>query len=169
MIRLLSAFGFHLVLVETVGAGQGDIAVSNIADVVVVLVQPETGDLEARDGVAFLACVPVRAGLTPCTSWVERHRLRSRLGVGIGLRRLRSRRWMQFPPLADPSIEPARELALLPCRVGGGERVLPEVDGGAPGQQTQSDEHEQRAQASNHGRDLMRHMVAYVSGKGARA
>jgi LAO/AO transport system ATPase len=44
MARLLGAFGFGLILLETVGAGQGDTAVRDIADVVVVLVQPETGD-----------------------------------------------------------------------------------------------------------------------------
>jgi len=44
MIRLLSAFGFDAILLETVGAGQGDTAVRELADVVVLLVQPETGD-----------------------------------------------------------------------------------------------------------------------------
>jgi putative protein kinase ArgK-like GTPase of G3E family len=44
MVRLLAAFGFDNVLIETVGAGQGDTAVRNVAGVVVVLVQPETGD-----------------------------------------------------------------------------------------------------------------------------
>jgi LAO/AO transport system ATPase len=44
MVRLLKAFGFDVVLIETVGAGQGDTAVRDLADVVVLLVQPETGD-----------------------------------------------------------------------------------------------------------------------------
>src|SRR4051812_17929562 len=44
MIRLLETFGFELVLVETVGAGQGDTAVHALADTVLLLVQPETGD-----------------------------------------------------------------------------------------------------------------------------
>jgi LAO/AO transport system ATPase len=44
MIRLLETFGFDVVLIETVGAGQGDTAVHDLADVVVLLVQPETGD-----------------------------------------------------------------------------------------------------------------------------
>lgn len=44
MIGLLGRFGFDIVVVETVGAGQGDTAVREVADVVVVLVQPETGD-----------------------------------------------------------------------------------------------------------------------------
>jgi LAO/AO transport system ATPase len=44
MIGLFGRYGFDTVIVETVGAGQGDTAVRDVADVVVVLVQPETGD-----------------------------------------------------------------------------------------------------------------------------
>ncbi len=44
MIDLFGRFGFDTVVVETVGAGQGDTGVREVADVVVVLVQPETGD-----------------------------------------------------------------------------------------------------------------------------
>jgi LAO/AO transport system kinase len=44
MVRLLEAFGFDLVIIETVGAGQGDVTVRELADVVVLLLQPETGD-----------------------------------------------------------------------------------------------------------------------------
>jgi LAO/AO transport system ATPase len=44
LVRLLEAFGFDVVLIETVGAGQGDTAVRDLADAVVLLVQPETGD-----------------------------------------------------------------------------------------------------------------------------
>ncbi len=44
MARLLGAFGFDVVLIETVGAGQGDTAAHDLADVVVLLLQPETGD-----------------------------------------------------------------------------------------------------------------------------
>jgi putative protein kinase ArgK-like GTPase of G3E family len=44
MADLLSVFGFDIVLLETVGVGQGDTAVHQLADVVVLLVQPETGD-----------------------------------------------------------------------------------------------------------------------------
>jgi LAO/AO transport system ATPase len=44
MIQLLKAFGFDVVIIETVGAGQGDTAVRDLADVVVLLLQPETGD-----------------------------------------------------------------------------------------------------------------------------
>ena len=44
LVRLCELFGFDVVLVETVGAGQGDTAVRALADVLVLLLQPETGD-----------------------------------------------------------------------------------------------------------------------------
>lgn len=44
LIRLLQVFGFDFILLETVGAGQGDTAVRRLADRVVLLLQPETGD-----------------------------------------------------------------------------------------------------------------------------
>jgi LAO/AO transport system ATPase len=44
MVRLLEAFGFDVVLIETVGAGQGDTAVRHLSDGLVLLLQPETGD-----------------------------------------------------------------------------------------------------------------------------
>ena len=44
IIRLLEGFGFDVIFVETVGAGQGDVAVAALADVVVLLLQPEIGD-----------------------------------------------------------------------------------------------------------------------------
>ncbi len=44
MVLLVQAFGFDRIIVETVGAGQGDTAIRYIADTVVLLLQPETGD-----------------------------------------------------------------------------------------------------------------------------
>jgi LAO/AO transport system ATPase len=44
MIRLLRAFRFDVVLLETAGVGQGDTAAWDVADAVVLLLQPETGD-----------------------------------------------------------------------------------------------------------------------------
>jgi len=44
MCRILEVYGFATIYLETVGAGQGDIAVRDLADVVVLLLQPETGD-----------------------------------------------------------------------------------------------------------------------------
>jgi LAO/AO transport system kinase len=44
LIRLLEGFGFDMVLIETVGAGQGDTVVRELVDVLVLLLQPEMGD-----------------------------------------------------------------------------------------------------------------------------
>jgi LAO/AO transport system kinase len=44
LIRLLEVFGFDVILIETVGAGQGDTVVRELADVLVLLLQPEMGD-----------------------------------------------------------------------------------------------------------------------------
>ena len=61
MVDLFSAFGFQNVIIETVGAGQGDVAVRKYADRVVVLVQPEAGDeLQwAKAGILEIADVVV--------------------------------------------------------------------------------------------------------------
>jgi LAO/AO transport system ATPase len=44
VVRLCEQFGFDFVLIETVGAGQGDTAVRSLVDAVMLLLQPETGD-----------------------------------------------------------------------------------------------------------------------------
>jgi LAO/AO transport system ATPase len=44
IIALTQAYGFDVILLETAGAGQGDTAVQALADVVVLLLQPEAGD-----------------------------------------------------------------------------------------------------------------------------
>ena len=44
LLRVLASFGFDLIFLETVGAGQGDTAVRDLADLVALLVQPESGD-----------------------------------------------------------------------------------------------------------------------------
>jgi LAO/AO transport system ATPase len=44
MVRVLQSFGFDVILIETVGAGQGDTAVRDLAQVFLLLLQPETGD-----------------------------------------------------------------------------------------------------------------------------
>lgn len=44
MERILAWSGFELIFVETVGIGQGEIAVRSLADDVVLVLQPETGD-----------------------------------------------------------------------------------------------------------------------------
>ncbi|MBS0205129.1 MAG: cobalamin-dependent protein [Planctomycetes bacterium] len=44
MTRALAGFGFDVVLIETAGTGQGDVAVRAVADSIVLVLQPETGD-----------------------------------------------------------------------------------------------------------------------------
>lgn len=44
LIELLGLGGFDVVIVETTGIGQGDMAVRELVDVLVVMVQPATGD-----------------------------------------------------------------------------------------------------------------------------
>ena len=44
MLDVMKRFGFDRIFVETVGAGQGDIAVRWVADIVVLVLQPQTGD-----------------------------------------------------------------------------------------------------------------------------
>ena len=52
MIRLLVAFGFDVVLIETVGAGQGDTAVYDLADVLGVMCQRTVERLDHSVGLA---------------------------------------------------------------------------------------------------------------------
>jgi LAO/AO transport system ATPase len=59
MIRLLEAFGFDVIFLETVGSGQGDVAVRNLADVVVLLLQPESGDDVQWEKAGILECADV--------------------------------------------------------------------------------------------------------------
>lgn len=42
--RLLERFGYDLILLETVGVGQSELAVLRVADIVVLMVMPGTGD-----------------------------------------------------------------------------------------------------------------------------
>lgn len=101
MIQLLEAFPFEVILIETVGAGQGDTAVRALADVVVLLLQPETGDdlqwekagiLEVADIIAIhKADLPhaeqveaqVRATLSLSPSVPEVLRVSSKTGDGV--------------------------------------------------------------------------------------
>ena len=126
MVRLLEVFGFDVILLETVGAGQGDTAVRDLADVVVLLLQPETGDdlqwekaglLEVADVVAVhKADLPgaerveaqVRAALDlPGSKPVPVLRLSSKTGEGI------ERLWAaigECPVHRDPTRPDGREL-----------------------------------------------------------
>jgi len=44
VIRLLDAFGFDVILVETVGAGQSEVDIVEVADTSIVVMMPEMGD-----------------------------------------------------------------------------------------------------------------------------
>ncbi|MET1125033.1 MAG: methylmalonyl Co-A mutase-associated GTPase MeaB [Archaeoglobaceae archaeon] len=44
VVRLLDAFGFDVILVETVGAGQSEVDIVKVADTSVVVLMPEIGD-----------------------------------------------------------------------------------------------------------------------------
>ncbi|MBI3822534.1 MAG: methylmalonyl Co-A mutase-associated GTPase MeaB [Planctomycetes bacterium] len=59
MIRLLETFGFDAIFLETVGAGQGDVEVRNLADVVVLMLQPESGDDVQWEKAGILECADV--------------------------------------------------------------------------------------------------------------
>jgi LAO/AO transport system kinase len=87
MLRLLEGFGFELILVETVGAGQGDVAVGELADIVVLLLQPEAGDdfQWEKAGVLEVADIVVihKADL-PQAELVEAH-VRAMLSLSSGL------------------------------------------------------------------------------------
>lgn len=65
MLALMRTFGFDRVFVETVGAGQGDTEIRQLAEVVALVLQPQTGDelqwekagvLEAADIVVIHKC-----------------------------------------------------------------------------------------------------------------
>ncbi|MER3414750.1 MAG: hypothetical protein C4297_00855 [Gemmataceae bacterium] len=44
MVRLLQLFGFPLVLIETAGLGQNDVQIRSLCDLLILLLQPQTGD-----------------------------------------------------------------------------------------------------------------------------
>lgn len=44
VVTVLNGFGFEYILVETVGAGQGDVAVRNLTDHILLLLMPDSGD-----------------------------------------------------------------------------------------------------------------------------
>jgi LAO/AO transport system ATPase len=86
MIRLLESFGFGTIFIETVGAGQGDTAVADLADVIVLLLQPETGDDLQWEKAGLLEVadiVVVNKGDLPRAEQVEAQ-VRSVLGLTEG-------------------------------------------------------------------------------------
>lgn len=56
VIGLCGEFGFDVIFIETVGSGQGDVAVRELADTVVLLLQPGTGDDVQWEKAGILEC-----------------------------------------------------------------------------------------------------------------
>jgi LAO/AO transport system ATPase len=86
MIHLLESFGFGTIFIETVGAGQGDTAVANLADVVAVILQPEAGDDLQWEKAGLLEVadiVVINKGDLPKADYVE-SQVRTILGLGEG-------------------------------------------------------------------------------------
>lgn len=59
VIKLLESFGFDVIFLESVGSGQGDVAVRTLADVVVLMLQPESGDDVQWEKAGILECADV--------------------------------------------------------------------------------------------------------------
>jgi LAO/AO transport system kinase len=76
MVALLAGFGFDMVLVETVGVGQGEVAIAGVADLVVVTQAPGLGDeVQAiKAGLLELAdIIVVTKGDLPGADQLARH------------------------------------------------------------------------------------------------
>jgi LAO/AO transport system kinase len=83
-IRVLDAAGFELIIVETVGVGQAEVAVASLADTVVVLLAPGMGDAiqAAKAGILEVADLfVVNKADKPDTQQVVRD-LRNMLALG---------------------------------------------------------------------------------------
>ena len=74
MIIALQSFGFDYVLIESVGVGQGDVAVRQIADRVIVLLQPESGDSIQWEKAGLLEIadlIVIQKSDLPGSEWLE--------------------------------------------------------------------------------------------------
>jgi LAO/AO transport system kinase len=83
-IRVLDAAGFELIIIETVGVGQAEVAVASLADTVVVLLAPGMGDAiqAAKAGILEVADLfVVNKADKPDTQQVVRD-LRNMLALG---------------------------------------------------------------------------------------
>ncbi len=80
---VLDAAGFDVVLVETVGAGQSDIRIADLSDVVVLALQPGSGD-SVQAIKAGVMEIPDVVALTKCDlPGVDAFRSELRLALGI--------------------------------------------------------------------------------------
>ncbi len=102
---LLEAFGFDLIVIETVGAGQGDTVVRDLVDVLVLLLQPETGDDLQWEKAGLLEVadiVVIHKADLPGADRVEAQ-VRATLGLGSG----------PMPPIVRVSSRTGQGLAEL--------------------------------------------------------
>ena len=80
---VLSAAGFDVVLIETVGAGQSDIRIADMADVVVLALQPGSGD-SVQAIKAGVMEIPDVVAMTKCDlPGIDTFRSELRLALGI--------------------------------------------------------------------------------------
>lgn len=80
---ILSAAGFDVVLIETVGAGQSDIRIADMADVVVLALQPGSGD-SVQAIKAGVMEIPDVVAMTKCDlPGIDAFRSELRLALGI--------------------------------------------------------------------------------------
>jgi LAO/AO transport system kinase len=80
---VLSAAGFDVVLIETVGAGQSDIRIADIADIVVLALQPGSGD-SVQAIKAGVMEIPDIVAMTKCDlPGIDAFRSELRLALGI--------------------------------------------------------------------------------------
>ena len=80
---VLSAAGFDVVLIETVGAGQSDIRIADMADVVVLALQPGSGD-SVQAIKAGVMEIPDAVAMTKCDlPGIDAFRSELRLALGI--------------------------------------------------------------------------------------
>jgi LAO/AO transport system kinase len=80
---ILSAAGFDVVLIETVGAGQSDIRIADMADVVVLALQPGSGD-SVQAIKAGVMEIPDIVAMTKCDlPGIDVFRSELRLALGI--------------------------------------------------------------------------------------
>ncbi len=87
MIGILESFGFSNILVETVGAGQSDTAVRDVADVVVLLLQPESGDEIQGEKAGLLEVADIIAIHKADLPGVERAEAELRHGLEVAMHR----------------------------------------------------------------------------------
>lgn len=61
IVRLLDRFGFDVILIETIGVGQDQVAVRSIADTVVLVLTPQSGDEMQWQKAGIMECADLIA------------------------------------------------------------------------------------------------------------